>query len=184
MQNYSIPTKGGVYEISLPTSLNEITTDYLTRVTNYIQLAPEYSLVAIVYREKLAAILNSIKKGQNINANVVPIYVKGGVTDSKFIKQCKLGNKLVITGSDLSLGIHVNSPLNTISINNIVNVCGSDKNIAMEALKNAEPCFFVEFKIVANNVISAIINNIEKKDIMGEEYVKYVPSETAANNQD
>lgn len=161
MLKLKINGNAGKFDVNLPTDFSEITSDYLSTVTKHIDVAPEYSLVALVYREKLAVILNSSKQNKEINTAVVPIFVKAGDTDTKFIKKMRLGNVAIITGSDLAIGIHVNSPLNSLSIPNIVSICDGDNNIYKDALTNNQYCHFVEFKLVPNSAIKGIVGAID-----------------------
>ena len=43
---------------------------------------------------------------------IIPVFVKMGETDSEFAKTLNMGDRIVIAGSDLSLGHHINSPYN------------------------------------------------------------------------
>lgn len=161
MLNLKVNGKAGEFTLNLPTMFKEVSNEYLDNAVKHITVAPEYSLVALVYREKLAVILNSAKQNKEMNTSVVPVFIKAGATDSKFIKSIKLGNKAVITGSDLSIGVHVNSPLNALSIPNVVAVCEGDNNIYREAMTSTEYCHFVEFKLVPNSAIKGIIGPAE-----------------------
>lgn len=158
MLNLKVNGKAGKFNLNLPTKFNEVSNEYLDNAVKHISVAPDYSLVALVYREKLAVVLNNAKQNKEMNTSVVPVFVKAGTTDSKFIKSIKLGNKVVVTGSDLSIGIHVNSPLNALSIPNIVTICDGDNNVYREAMTNTEYCHFVEFKLVPNVAIKGIIS--------------------------
>ena len=158
MLNLKVNGNAGKFTLNLPTMFKEVTNEYLDNAVRHIAVAPEYSLVALVYREKLAVILNSAKQNKEMNTSVVPVFIKAGATDSKFIKSIKLGNKVIITGSDLAIGIHVNSPLNALSIPNVVAVCEGDNNIYREAMTSTEYCHFVEFKLVSNSAIKGIIS--------------------------
>lgn len=157
MLKLNVNGNAGKFEVNLPTEFSEITNDYLVNATKHIDVAPEYSLIALIYREKLAVILNSSKQNKEINTAVVPVFIKAGDTDTKFIKKNKLGNVVIVTGSDLAIGIHVNSPLNSLSIPNVVAICEGDNNIYKDALTNTQYCHFVEFKLVPNSAIKGII---------------------------
>lgn len=161
MLNLKVNSKAGKFTLNLPTMFNEVSNEYMDNAVRHIAVAPDYSLVALVYREKLAVILNSAKQNKEMNTSVVPVFIKAGATDSKFIKSIKLGNKVIITGSDLAIGIHVNSPSNALSIPNVVAVCKGDNNVYREAMIIAEYCHFVEFKLVPNSAIKGIISSAE-----------------------
>ena len=151
MLKLEVNGSAGKFLVNVPTVFN------LDNAVKHIEVAPEYSLVALIYREKLAVILNSAKQNKEMNTAVVPMFIKAGTTDSKFIKNIKLGNKVIITGSDLSIGIHVNSPLNSLSIPNVVAICNGDNEVYKNAITNTEYCHFVEFKLVPNSAIKGVI---------------------------
>lgn len=165
MLNLKVNGNAGKFTLNLPTMFKEVTNEYMDNAVKHIAVAPEYSLIALVYREKLAVVLNSAKQNKEMNTSVVPVFIKAGTTDSKFIKNIKLGNTLIVTGSDLAIGIHVNSPLNSLSIPNIVAVCEGDNNVYKEAITSTEYCHFVEFKLVPNSAIKGIIHPAEYKMI-------------------
>lgn len=143
--------KNGSYILNLPTSLNEITSDYLIDVTSSINVAPNYSLIGICYREAFSSVLfaNNTKK-KNLTTAVVPIFVKCGKCDNDFINNILIGDKLIISSSQIALGQHVNAPYNTLTINHIINCTLGDTNIYKESLKYNDPCYFLEFKLVPN----------------------------------
>ena len=157
MLKLEVNGSAGKFLVNVPTVFSEISKEYLDNAVKHIEVAPEYSLVALIYREKLAVILNSAKQNKEMNTAVVPMFIKAGTTDSKFIKNIKLGNKVIITGSDLSIGIHVNSPLNSLSIPNVVAICNGDNEVYKNAITNTEYCHFVEFKLVPNSAIKGVI---------------------------
>lgn len=159
MLKLEVNGNAGKFILNLPTMFKEVTNEYMDNAVKHIAVAPEYSLIALVYREKLAVILNSAKQNKEMNTSVVPVFIKAGTTDSKFIKNIKLGNKIIVTGSDLSIGIHVNSPLNSLSIPNVVAICEGDNNIYKEAITSTQYCHFVEFKLVPNSAIKGIISS-------------------------
>lgn len=149
-------------KLSIPTSISEISAEYLKNCTNHVTPAPEYSVVALCYREKLAIVLNSSKKKDNINSSVVPLFVKSGVSESDFCNGIKTGNPIVVTGSDLSMGIHINSPINSISLNEVVAFCSQNNDINKQAFKDQRYCYFVEFKLIPNCDIKGVIGEVEK----------------------
>ena len=157
MLNLKVNSSLGKFNVNLPTKFEEITNDYLEYATSHINVAPEYSLIGLVYREKLATILNSSKKNKEINTSVVPVFIKAGNTESKFINDLKLGNVIIVPGSDLAIGIHCNSPLNSLSIPNVVRVCSDDNSVYKYAITNTEYCYFLEFKFVPNSAIKGLI---------------------------
>lgn len=159
MKTFNVSTKDGNYEVNLPTKLNEITNEYLSYVTKDVSVAPEYSLVGLVYVDKLTMVLNSNKAKNGITTRVIPIFVKAGTTDSKFVSTCLCGSKLLVPGSDLSMGIHVHCPDNKITINSIVSIFSEDKNAITSAWNDNNIYYFLEFKLIPNCAIKGVIGD-------------------------
>lgn len=159
MKNFKVNGNLGEFELNLPESLEEITNEYLQNCTEFIHPAPDYALVGVIYKDSLSLILTSAKKGKPANVAVIPIFIKAGKTDSEFANNLKLGEKIVVAASDLSIGHHIKSPYNKITPQNIIDVCEGDKEIYKDALGMHRPVCFVEFKLVP---ISAIHAQLDK----------------------
>lgn len=143
--------KNGNYAFNLPTSLNEITKDYLEEVTKDVMVADNYTLVGVCYREKLSNLVLSVKQRKNnITTAVVPIFVKKGVSDPGFYNGIEIGNKLILAASDIAIGHHVVAPKNLLTIENFLNFIEGDTDVYHKALGKNEYCYFIEFKLVPN----------------------------------
>ena len=116
MKTFKVNGNAGSYLINLPQNLEEIGTKYLTKCTDFINPAPNYAVVAIVYKDSLSLVLTSFKKKTPTNMAVIPVFIKSGATDSEFINSLNLGDRIVIAGSDLSIGHHINSPYNKFNL--------------------------------------------------------------------
>ena len=151
MLKFKTNGKAGAFELNLPTSLSEITSDYLKDVTSDIQVADNYSLIGICYREAFSTIIfaNTTKK-KNLTTAIVPLFIKSGKASTDFINNIEVGDKLIIAPSQIALGHHIAAPRNLITINNILNCVEGDTRIYQEALKEAKQCYFLEFKLVPN----------------------------------
>lgn len=143
----------GEFSIALPTNIKEITDEYLEAVTKHIVIAPDYSLIGVVYKDTLQMVINVAKKNKAANMNVVPIFIRSGQTDSDFINGLKINTPLVLAGSDIAMGHHINAPKNKLTINNIVALCSGDKTIYTKYLLDNTPVYFLEFKLVPNCAI-------------------------------
>lgn len=186
MQSIKLKKDGKIITLNLPTNFKEITPKYLLDVCNHITIANDYSLVALIYKEKMTMIVNSSKKSTPMNTTVVPLFVKAGNSDSEFINCLKEGNAIIVPGSDLELGIHVNSVYNILSINNILSLIMSDesKEVLRNTFKYDMPFFFVEFKLVPNCAIHGALDDIaysgDKYQFISEEdYVEEEQEEQA-----
>lgn len=158
MKTFDVKGNLGEFTINLPESLEEITPEYLTKCTEFVHPAPNYALVAVVYKDSLSLVLTSAKKNKPANVSVVPVFIKAGECEDGFIKSLELGNRVVVAASDLSLGHHINSPYNKITPANIINLCDGDKEIYSKAILMQSPVCFVEFKLVPINVIHASLD--------------------------
>ena len=137
----------------LPTSIKEIPVSYYENVVKQVIPADNYSVIAIVYHESLASIILAQKQNRKTaNIGVVPIFVKTSSNDSEFMNKIKLGDKLVIASSDLTLGHHVASPINELSLDKFITDVNADTFVAQRYKNNYgnEECYFVEFKLVPN----------------------------------
>ena len=160
MKNFKVNGALGEFELSLPESLEEIPVDYFKTCTDFVHPAPNYALVAIVYKDSLNLILTASKKKEGASVAIVPVFIKSGTTDSEFIKGLNMGDKIVISGSDLSIGNHINSPYNKITPDNIVRVCqNAGKEFYQHTLELQTPICLVEFKLVP---IGAIKSKLDK----------------------
>lgn len=168
MRQFVIETKKEKVTFNFPTSLSEITPNYLTTVTSNINVANHHVLVAMVYHNTIPNIImvgKSKKKNENFGVNVV--YVKGGEENVDFIKNIKTGHRLLIDSSQLSLGHHVAVPANKLTLNNFTNVLSecTDSDIYAKAVKENDDreVMFVEFKIVPATAIIAEYTNDKVK---------------------
>lgn len=162
MKTFKVNGKAGSYIINLPQNLEEIGTEYLDDCTKFINPAPNYAVVAIVYKDLLSLVLTASKKKTPVNAAVIPVFVKAGANDSEFIKSIKLGDRVVVSGSDLSIGHHISSPYNKITPSIIASICDGDKDIYREAMSMQELVCFVEFKLVPISAIHAKLDDTPK----------------------
>ena len=165
--------KLGNYELNLPTKFTDVTPEYLTKVTEPIKVAPNYALVGLVYVDKLSYLLNANKRKQNANIRCVPVFVKLGDCEQKFANSLVAGNKLVVSGSDLAMGHHVNAPSNKITVDNIVNLILQDPNATKDSWSDPNVYYFVEFKLIPVSAIHGVILDTEVENI-----TTYVKKET------
>lgn len=168
MNSITVNTEKGKVILNLPTSIEDITVEYLKEVTEHIKVAPEYSLVALVYSTNIAEVLNM--KNVSANVAVVPMFVKAGKTDSEFINGINIKDILTITSGNLSLAIHVPNSYNQLSINKVVSLMEKDSNVRKTSFADKNIYRFVEFKLVPNCNINAVIgiHNPIKADYITE----------------
>lgn len=163
MLKFQLNGKLGNYNISLPTSLNEVSEDYLTNLANRIKIGDNYSLIGIAYHESLPNVLmmNSSKK-LGATTTAVPLFIGAGKTDDEFINSLKPGDRIIIAGSDVALGHHVNCQDNKITIGNVLALAEGDNNAYIKATAATKEvnaaCYFLELKLVPNCAIHGAYN--------------------------
>lgn len=153
MKDFTVKSNGREMTFHFPTSLDEITTDYLEKVTEHIQVADNYCLVAIVYHETLGSVIIARKQSKKgLTGAVVPIFIKAGYTENEFVNSMSCKDKIIIASTQLSLAHHVACPTNTLSLDYFIKAIDGDNEL-FKRYNNSfgkEPCFFVEFKMVPN----------------------------------
>lgn len=145
--------------INLPTNLDEITGSYLSNISSTVTPAPHYVLIAAIYRAKLVEVLNANKHKKDTSISVICKYVKSGTTDIDFINALNTGDNIVISGSDLSVAQHITCKDNQYSIGYVTAKVGNNKEIFNQALVDMTYNYFVEFKLVPESDIKAVIRN-------------------------
>lgn len=151
MLNASFKTTDGNITLHLPTSIYEITKEYINNVVGNVKIAPNYSLIGVIFKDKLSNIVIARNRNnKNTNINVIPIFVRSGKSDSDFINNLNSCEKLIISASDIMLGHHVSAPRNLITINNILNIIDKDRDGYTKAINISDICYFIEFKLVPN----------------------------------
>lgn len=163
MVKFETNGKKGKVIVNLPTKIEEITPEYLGAITDEIAVADNYSLVALCHREKLSAFIMAGKRNQNqISTAVIPLFVKRGLDTSSvsnvgdvptFHPLIEVCDKLLISPTAMSMGLHVNVPMNTINVNKVIDLLDGDGYAYQNASKFTEPVYFIEFKLIPNNEI-------------------------------
>lgn len=155
--------------LNIPTKLNEITKEWLTIVTNGINPAPNYSLVALVLKDNLGMLLNA-KRKNNTTVSGLTLFVKtytDKLADAEdYVDSLECGTPVVIAPSDIAMGNHIIAPKNTITPGKIVSMIDGDKDIKNKIFLDQQNIFTVEFKLVPNSSIHGDIvdNNAEFED--------------------
>lgn len=162
MLTLNVHGNSGEYNLNIPTSINEITEEYLNSVTEHVKVAPNYTLIGTIFREKLSSLIlaaRSRKKDSSIP--VIPIFIKAGKTDDEFISKLNIRDKIVISPSDIMMGYHISSPRNLLTINTLLEVTDGDNTLFQKTKDLMEYCYFIEFKLVPNCNIHGAYNKPE-----------------------
>lgn len=148
--------------LNFPTKVEEITPEYLLNVTKDVEVADNYVLVALCYREKISTILMTARQNKkDVTSAVIPLFIKSGrlstngANEESFISKIKTGDKIIAASSQLALGHHVVCPMNTLNINNLIYYTEKDGFAYQRAVNIQDYIHFLEFKIIpANDVIA------------------------------
>ena len=177
MKKFQVITNEKSVNFEFPTSLAELSKDYLMSIASEVKLADHHSLIALVYCEKLGEVILAGKQSRkSLEGKVIPIFVTRGTTDSDFISSIHCKDIVIIPSSQISLGYHVQVPSNKLSLNYFISLIDKDKTVFERYNRQfgSEQCYFVDFKIVPNVSIVGFYTDRDK--IKSD--VQYVAEET------
>ena len=165
-------------KFNFPTKLDELTSEYLLGVTSGITVAPNYSLIGLVYHEKLSTLFMTCRsKKKNTSIGVIPIFIKSGEGEKSIVDGAKVGQKLLIASTQIQLAHQCAAPSNKLTIDYFANVINNttDKDLYESIVKDKDQkeIFFVEFKIIPNCDIVALY---DKPTQVENPYVTVVPT--------
>lgn len=144
--------------LNLPTKFEEIDIEYINDCVGNISLADNHCIVALIYKEKMTVILGAAKaNGANQKSSIVyPILAKADNQGICTERNWNIGDKLIISGTDLSRGYHLFSKTNRLSVDKVVKFIMEDKELLKECslhgsisrklIEDGSYNFFVEFK--------------------------------------
>lgn len=169
MKEFIVKTKMSEVKFNFPTKLEELTSEYLLGVTSGVTVAPNYSLIGLVYHEKLSTLFMTCRnKKKTASIGVIPIFIKSGKGEKSIVDSAKFGQKLLISNSQIQLAHHCAAPTNNLTLDYFAKVvdANTDKDLYQSLLvdNNPQEVLFVEFKIVPNCDIIALYDNPTKVD--------------------
>lgn len=166
MKEIKVKAQGKVITFNLPTSMDEISNDFLTKVGESIEIAEHYSLVGIVWYDRInSLILAGKQNSKKANFGVIPIFVKGGELQN--IMDVKVGQKLLITSNNIELGVRVAVPGNPLNISTFVNSIRPENKVWPEVDYDDttnQTVYFIEFKLIPNSDIRGVYNEAPNFD--------------------
>ena len=131
----------------MPTSMSEINMNVIADYVNHVNVSKDYALIAVVFKERPITIVSVSKQNKNASVSGVAVMIKSN-TDNEFIKGIKLGETIVISPSDISMGHHVNSPSNPLTPGFLLNLLQTNTDLNKKLMAVKVPTYFVDFKIV------------------------------------
>lgn len=177
MKEFIVKTEMSEVKFNFPTKLEELTSEYLLGVTSGITIAPNYSLIGLVYHEKLSTLFMTCRsKKKNASIGIIPIFIKSGKSDESIVNTAKVGQKLLISNSQIQLAHHCAAPTNRLTLDYFAKIVDAniDKDLYQTLLVNndSQEVLFVEFKIIPNCDIVALYDKPTKID---DPYVTVTP---------
>lgn len=177
MKEFIVKTEMSEVKFNFPTKLEELTSEYLLGVTSGITVAPNYSLIGLVYHEKLSTLFMTCRsKKKNASIGIIPIFIKSGKSDDSIVNTAKVGQKLLISNSQIQLAHHCAAPTNRLTLDYFAKIVDAniDKDLYQTLLVNndSQEVLFVEFKIIPNCDIVALYDKPTKID---DPYVTVTP---------
>lgn len=170
MKEFIVKTKNVEVKFNFPTNLKELSKEYLKEVTDSVVVAPNYTLVGMVYHEALpSVILTCRNKKKTASIGVIPIFIKSGAnSEPSVVDSAEIGQKLLISNNQLQLAYHCAAPSNKLTLDYFANVIDNtiDRDLYERAIadKDGSEVLFVEFKIIPNCDIIALYN--ESKSVV------------------
>ena len=165
MVNLQVNYRGGDYLLSLPTTLSEINFEYLNKITQHIHVAPDYALIAVVYKVRPIEIVSSVKQNKNANVGAVAAFIKSNSAPG-FYDNIKLGDTVVIAPADIALGHTVRVVNNNLTPTKLLELAETNPDLNKKLIGVMTPTYFVDFKIVATAFIHGSMTKDESKEAM------------------
>lgn len=167
MVNLQVNYRGGDYLLSLPTTLSEINVDYLNKITQHIHVAPDYALIAILYKVRPIEIVSSVRQNKNANVGAVAMFIKGNSnSNTGFYDNIKLGDTIIIAPTDIALGHTVRVVNNNLTPSKLLELAETNHDLNKKLIGVMTPTYFVDFKVVATAFIHGSMTKDESKEAM------------------
>lgn len=172
MKEFTVTDGKKDFAFRLPTRINEITGEYLKAVTDDIDIAPYYAVIASVYRAKLPEVISSKKKSREMAVSVTPLFVKANLNitieegTKELFNSLNSSDRIIIAGTDIERGYQLSTPLNMITLENVIKIYNHDNNFAKEVMIDQNYYFFVDFKMVPITDIKGKYNMTTSADFV------------------
>ena len=162
---YLLKSEKANYSLNIPTDRKEITPEILKQLTKHIHLSKNYAVVAMVYR---TTPFELVMAGKSNSKNQVQVSVTTLLAKVNGELDGEVGDKVSISASDLSLGLHIGG-VSKLEVENVRGYINSDDAlnkavINRTAFADTAFIYLLEFKIVGINSIKAVIKNEREND--------------------
>ena len=160
--------EAGKFNLNLPTSLSEISNDYLKTITDDIVIAEHYALIAISYKAKLIDLLMSANNKKSITTLTAYSFIKANVADDSFLSTIPFGTNLIVNNDQVNLYKPIPVPTNVLSIKNVLKHTVGDKALYSKAMAIHDDIYCLEFSIVPMIDILGTTNQTNESNIDNE----------------
>lgn len=153
------------YGINFPTSVDELTPDVLTSITEQVKLPKHYCIIALCFKTRLFDFVVAMNSKKEHSISVVPVLAKISEEDS-IETNAAISDKIIISRSALEMGTHLSLPV-MISTDNARNYLASDEVLTKSIITRSNPIFkdmnkrdniiVLEFKIIPVSDIKAAV---------------------------
>ena len=165
MVNLQVNYRNGNYFLSLPTTISEVNFEYLNKITQHIHVAPDYALIAILYKVRPIEIVSSVRQNKNANVGAVAMFIKGN-SNTSFYDNIKLGDTIIIAPADIALGHTVRVVNNNLTPSKLLELAETNPDLNKKLIGVMSPTYFVDFKVVATAFIHGSMTKDESKEAM------------------
>ena len=167
MLNVNVEGSGKGNILSLPTTIDEVSLDYLTGVTSDVRIEPNYALVALCVSDKLSTLCSNSNKNKSIDVKGISIFVRSN--DPNKAIDVLPGEKLICAPTDIMLGHEVIAPTNILSPSKVAKLVNSTKELSAKIFTYTEHIWLVTFKLVPLNAIHGSYKKLNANEIKLQE---------------
>ena len=167
MLNVNVTGSGKGSFLSLPTTIDEVSIEYLTGVTSDVRIEPNYALVALCVSDKLSTLCSNSNKNKNIDVKAISIFVRSN--DPHKAIDVLPGEKLICAPTDIMIGHEVTAPRNILSPSKVTKLVNSTKELSAKIFTYTEHIWLVTFKLVPLNAIHGSYKNIDADEVKTQE---------------
>lgn len=154
------------YGINFPTSVDELTSDVLTSITEQVKLPKHYCIIALCFKTRLFDFVVAMNSKKEHSISVVPVLAKISEEDATETNAA-VSDKVILSRSALEMGTHLSLPV-MISTDNARNYLASDEALTKSIITRSNPIFkdmtkrdniiVLEFKIIPVSDIKATVS--------------------------
>lgn len=163
MLNVNVEGSGKGSYLSLPTTIDEVSLDYLTGVTSDVRIEPNYALVALCVSDKLSTLCSNSNKNKSIDVKAISVFVRSN--DPNKAIDVLPGEKLICAPTDIMMGHEVTAPRNVLSPSKVAKLVNSTKELSAKIFTYTEHIWLVTFKLVPLNAIHGSYKNLSAEEV-------------------